>query len=99
MARLSDVAAELFAITAVCSYASARKEAAELADYFCWEARKRIHPLSGLRRQIFGDPNDNKAWQVAQTILDGKLIWLESGILPILKENENLNCYDDIGCA
>jgi hypothetical protein len=81
MARLADTAMELFAISAACSYASARPETVELADYFCWEARKRLQPPSNLWQQIFLDPNRDSTWRIAQQILENKYAELEEGII------------------
>ena len=79
--RLVDIAMELFAIAATASRAHAMKraghpnarEAVELADLFCRQARRKV-------KRIFTDlwsNDDARKYSVAQGILKGKQLWLE----------------------
>jgi hypothetical protein len=54
-----------------------RKEAVELADLFCREARYRIAQHF---RDFFG-PNDDRLYKVSQRVLKGEHAWLEEGIV------------------
>ncbi|MCP3963463.1 MAG: acyl-CoA dehydrogenase, partial [bacterium] len=79
--RLVDIANELFAMAATVSrtqamrksgHASAR-EAAELADLFCRQARRKI-------KRLFADlwsNDDVRKYKVAQGVLAGRQLWLE----------------------
>ena len=84
--RAVDIGAELFAMSAACSRAhmlatkQGRKEAVELADLFCREARRRIAQHF---RDFFG-PNDERLYKVAQRVLKGEHAWLEAGIVGML---------------
>ena len=80
--RSVDIGAELFAMTAACVRAQmlakkGNKEAIELADLFCREAKLRIEQSFD---QFYG-PNDGKLYKVAMRVLEGKHQWLESGIV------------------
>ena len=81
--RAVDIGAELFAMSAACSRAhmlakkQGRKEAVELADLFCREAR---HRIAQHFRDFFG-PNDERLYKVAQRVLKGEHAWLEAGIV------------------
>jgi hypothetical protein len=83
-----DIGAELFAISAACSRAhmlakkQGRKEALELADLFCREAR---HRIAQHFRDLFG-PNDTQLYKVSQRVLKGEHAWLEAGIVGMLPE-------------
>lgn len=78
--RLVDVAAELFAMSAVCARARALVQSTpeergpeRLADLFCRHARRRV-------RRLFADVfrnTDTYTYRVAQEVLDGKHAWLE----------------------
>jgi hypothetical protein len=85
--RLVDVGAELFAMAATCTraHALARKDSAagphalELADLFCWQARRRIKAkFQGLWRN-----EDQHTYRVAQEVLRGEHRWLEHGIVEL----------------
>ena len=91
--RLVDVANELFAMAAsVCrarALAEARKpearEAAELADLFCWTARRRV-------ARLFEDlwtNDDVRKYRAALDVLDGRHAWLEQGILGLAAASES----------
>ena len=82
-----DIGADLFAMTAVCVRAQmlaqqGNKEAIELADLFCREARQRIK--TNFSR--FYGKNDGVTYKVAQRVLDGRHAWLEQGIVGIMEE-------------
>jgi hypothetical protein len=53
-----------------------QKEAVQLADTFCREARVRI---SELFRNLYG-PNDDNMYKLAMSVLKGEHAWLEHGI-------------------
>jgi hypothetical protein len=84
--RAVDIGAELFAMSATCSRAhmlakkQGRKEAIELADLFCVEAR---HRIAQHFRDFFG-PNDDRLYKVSQRVLKGEHAWLEAGIVGML---------------
>ncbi len=80
--RSVDIGAELFAMTAACVRARmlvkrGSREAVELADLFCREARVRI---AASFEQFYG-PNDDALYKVAMRVLDGRHKWLENGIV------------------
>jgi alkylation response protein AidB-like acyl-CoA dehydrogenase len=82
-----DIGADLFAMTAACVRAQmlaqqGNKEAAELADLFCREARQRITT----NFQRFYGKNDGAIYKVAQHVLAGAHAWLEQGIVGIMEE-------------
>jgi hypothetical protein len=84
-----DIGAELFAMAAVCVRAQmlakqGNREALELADLFCREARRRIDRLFA----DFYGRNDGPLYKVAQRVLDGKHAWLEDGIVGFLDESK-----------
>ena len=88
--RAVDIGAELFAMSAACSRAhmlakkQGRKEAIELADLFCVEAR---HRIAQHFRDFFG-PNDDRLYKVSQRVLKGEHAWLEAGIVGMLGGGE-----------
>ena len=84
LGRIVDIGGELFAIAAAVSYADTiggerperKTEAAELAELFCQQAKRRAETL-------FHDlwANDDDAnYAAAQRVLDGRYSWLEEGI-------------------
>ena len=80
--RAVDIGAELFAMAATCSRAHmlARhgdRNALDLADLFCREARLRIAQHF---RTLFG-PNDGALYRVSQQVLKDEYPWLEQGIV------------------
>jgi alkylation response protein AidB-like acyl-CoA dehydrogenase len=84
--RAVDIGADLFAMTAVCVRAQmlggqGNKEAVELADLFCREAKQRIKT----NFQRFYGKNDAAIYKVSQHVLDGSHAWLEQGIVGILE--------------
>ncbi len=84
LGRLVNVGAELFAMLAACAKAQAmvrlqpsETSPVELADLFCRLARHRItQSFSALGRN-----EDRRMVRAAQDVLDGRLTWLEEGIL------------------
>ena len=90
LARLVDVANELFAMAASVSRASTltesrsphAAESRELADLFCRGSRRRI-------RRLFADlwhNDDDRKYRTARRVLDGHHSWLEEGIVESHKD-------------
>jgi hypothetical protein len=85
LGRIVDIGAELFAITASCVHAKTiaaedpahEKEAVELADLFCGQARRRIDRLF---HDLWAN-NDPENYEAAQQVLEGRYEWFEAGIL------------------
>ncbi|MDQ6633803.1 MAG: acyl-CoA dehydrogenase family protein, partial [Gemmatimonadota bacterium] len=82
-----DIGADLFAMTAACVRAEmlarqGNREAIELADLFCREARQRIK----VNFDRFYGNNDKALYKVAQSVLAGEHEWLEQGIVGIMGE-------------
>ena len=83
--RVVDVANELFAMAASVARAHAMAEAgrpeaanaAELADLFCRNARRKVVRLL---HELWAN-DDVRKYKVALKVLDGKHAWLEDGIL------------------
>ena len=81
LGRLVVIGTELFAMSAVCSYAVAisnkNESAIELADYFCQISRRKIeNNFSDLSN------NDDKATNhTAKRILNNEMLWLEKGVV------------------
>jgi alkylation response protein AidB-like acyl-CoA dehydrogenase len=89
--RAVDIGADLFAMTATCVRArmlakQGNKEAIELADLFCREARLRI---AGNFKRFYGK-NDKRIYKVAGRVLAGDHAWLEQGIIGMPKESNPL---------
>ena len=83
--RAVDIGAELFAMSAACVRAKmlareGQKEAIELADYFCREARVRIDQHF---RELYG-ANDGAMYKVAKHVLGNEHTWLEKGIVGLM---------------
>lgn len=84
LGRLVDVGSELFAMAAACAKAHAmvrfqpsEQSPVDLADLFCRLARRRIREgMQGLRQN-----EDRRSSQVAQSVLAGRMAWLEEGIV------------------
>jgi hypothetical protein len=82
-----DIGADLFAMTATCVRAQmlaqqGNREATELADLFCREARQRIKT----NFDHFYGKNDGAIYKVSQHVLAGQHAWLEEGIVGIMDE-------------
>ena len=80
--RIVDIGTELFAISATCSYAAMLKKkgqdnAVDLADNFCWDARKRIDALF----LETGNNSDKSQLKMAKKILAKDFEWLENQII------------------
>jgi alkylation response protein AidB-like acyl-CoA dehydrogenase len=85
--RAVDIGADLFAMTAACVRAKmlaeqGNKEATELADLFCREARQRI----AVNFSRFYGKNDAAIYKVSGRILAGEHAWLEQGIVGLLDD-------------
>ncbi|MCZ2820391.1 acyl-CoA dehydrogenase family protein [Modestobacter sp. VKM Ac-2977] len=85
LGRIVDIGAELYAISCACVYADTigsaqparRQEAAELADLFCRQARRRADRLFA----ELWDNDDRDQYQAAQQVLSGRYAWLEEDVL------------------
>jgi len=85
LGRLVDIGAELYAISCACVYADTvgrerpdrRKEAVELADLFCGQARRRADRLFA---ELWAN-DDNAQYRVAQQVLAGRYAWFEEDVL------------------
>ena len=97
--RAVDIGAELFAMSAACSRAhmlakkQGRKEAVELADLFCREARERIK----VHFDQFYGPNDDAMYKVAMQVLKADHAWLEQGIVglePVVATTSGVGARD-----
>jgi hypothetical protein len=85
--RAVDVGADLYAMSAACVRAHmlaqrGQPEAFRLADVFCREARQRIRRNF---ESLYGK-NDGALYRLAQEVLRGEHVWLESGILGLSPE-------------
>ena len=78
LARLVDIGAELFAISAACVKAAADGDrAVEVADAFAAQARVRVDELFD---RLWRNTDGSDA-ALARHVLDGRLTWLEEGVL------------------
>lgn len=80
LARLVDIGAELFAMSAVLSRASSLHSPSgcePIADLFCRQARRRI---AALHRAVYRN-DDQFAYDRAREVLDGRYPWLEENIV------------------
>jgi alkylation response protein AidB-like acyl-CoA dehydrogenase len=80
--RIVDIGTDLFAMSATISYAAmlarkGQKNALDLADVFCHEARKRIE---GNFTNLF-DNYDEKEYRVVQALMKGDFEWLEGRLV------------------
>jgi hypothetical protein len=80
--RAVDIGAELFAMAATCSRAEmlakrGDKNAIQLADLFCREARLRV---ADSFRNLYGK-NDGPLYKTAQRLMAGEFEWLERGTI------------------
>jgi hypothetical protein len=97
LGRLVEIGAELLAMTAACSRATAmeadrrtdapadREEGpgpVDLADLFCRHARRRVEE----RFEAVFDNDDVATYRVAQQVLAGQHGWLESGMVKAAEE-------------
>ncbi|OMQ16259.1 acyl-CoA dehydrogenase [Modestobacter sp. VKM Ac-2676] len=85
LGRIVDIGAELYAISCACVYADTigneqparRQEAAELADLFCRQARRRADRLFA----ELWDNDDRDQYRAAQQVLAGRYTWFEEDVL------------------
>ncbi|HET8797082.1 MAG TPA: acyl-CoA dehydrogenase family protein, partial [Thermoanaerobaculia bacterium] len=90
--RIVDIGTDLFAMAATITYAlmlakQGRKDAMELADLFCREARTRIDQNF---RTLF-DNHDELAYKVVQKMMKGEYEWLEGHMVqPIVPTPEQV---------
>ena len=90
LTRLMEIGTELFVMATTCSYAKMYidktpedKMPRYLADLFCCEARRRIEAhFNGL-----SDNDDRKTYKLAKHVLDGKMKWMEEGIIWVGKRD------------
>jgi alkylation response protein AidB-like acyl-CoA dehydrogenase len=80
--RIVDIGTDLFAMSAAISYAAmlakkGEKNALEIADLFCREARTRIDQNF---RTLFDNP-DELAYKVVQKLMKGDYEWLEGDLV------------------
>ncbi len=84
LGRIVEIGAELFAMAATCSRAAGRQGAKapgeiELADVFCRQARRRVEE----KFHAIWHNDDVATYAVARDVLDGKLDWLEEGLVEV----------------
>ncbi len=90
--RIVDIGTDLFAMSAVVTYATmlakkGEKNALELADLFCREARTRIDQNF---RTLF-DNHDELAYKVVQKFMKGEYEWLEGSLVqPVVPTAEQV---------
>jgi hypothetical protein len=88
LARIVDIGAELFAISASCVRASAERssypEGVELADTFARQARVRIKALF---RELWHN-TDSRDVALAKKVQAGRYVATERGVLPLPAEGE-----------
>ena len=80
LARIVDIGAELFAMSAACVQAHREPEggtAVDLADAFCAQAQVRVEELF-TRLWSNSDTSDRA---LAHQVLDDRFVWLENGVL------------------
>ncbi len=85
LGRIVDIGAELYAIASAAVYAQTLRaerpeladQAVELADLFCRQARSRADRLFADLRSN----DDDRAYGLAQKLLDGRYTWVEEGIV------------------
>ena len=86
LARIVDIGADLFAMTASIANAERMMEAnpddrspAALADAFCRQATRRVKEKF---RSLF-DNDDGGEYRLARQVLKGEMEWLEDGIVQV----------------
>ena len=88
LARLVDIGAELFAITAACAKAQTeretRPEGLELADLFARQARQRAEALFA---ELWDNTDDIDA-AAAKRVAAGRYTFLEEGVIPAPETGE-----------
>ena len=86
LARLVDIGAELFAMSAACVRARSENDPAgtELADLFCRQARLRAEALFA---ELWHNTDARDA-RAARSVVDGRYAGLEAGIMPLPTQGE-----------
>jgi alkylation response protein AidB-like acyl-CoA dehydrogenase len=92
--RIVDIGTDLFAMAASISYATmlakkggAQKNAADLADVFCREARMRIETTF---RQLF-DNHDEESYRLVSKLLKGEYDWFKGRLVePVMPTAEQV---------
>lgn len=90
--RIVDIGTDLFAMSATISYAlwlakQGNRNALDLADVFCHEARKRVD----FNFNTLFDDYDDKEYKVVQDLMKGKYEWLKGQVVePIMPSTEEL---------
>jgi hypothetical protein len=88
LARIVDIGAELFAMTAACVRARAEREAhpegVELADLFCRQARHRAERLFA----ELWDNTDSVDVRAAKRVVAGRYAFVESGIVTAASDGD-----------
>jgi hypothetical protein len=81
LGRFVDIGTELFAMLASCSRAQemVTQDGSVLAvvDYFCLTSMQRVEELF----RALGRNADRKGYKLAQEVLEGRMEWLEGGIV------------------
>jgi alkylation response protein AidB-like acyl-CoA dehydrogenase len=85
LARIVDIGAELYAMSAVCTRAQMDATvgtergavAYELANVFCGQSRLRVDELFGL----LWENTDDADYAAARQVLKGRYMWLEKGVI------------------
>ncbi len=87
LGRIVDTGAELFAMVAALSYTTTKNapdNAAELADLFCRQARRRVNAM---HRAIYRN-DDVAAYRTARKVLDGEFSWLDDNIVTTWRKED-----------
>jgi len=87
LGRLVDSGAELFAMMAAlsrCASPGAPTNAADLADLFCRQARRRVN---GMHKAIYCN-DDVTAYRTARNVLNGEYAWLDDNIVSTWRTEE-----------
>jgi hypothetical protein len=98
LARIVDIGAELFAISATVCYADTigreqperKQEAIELAQLFCAMAKRRADVLF---EELWANDDDER-YRAAQKVLEGGYRWLEEGIVDPAGEGPMIRMLD-----
>jgi hypothetical protein len=84
LGRFVDIGTELFAMLATCARAQQLLEQAggaenvlALADYFCLTSSRRVEELF----RALGRNADRNGFKLAQQVMEGRMEWLERGIV------------------
>ena len=58
----------------------------ELVNYFCQEMEDRLSPPSSPAKRSRKHKKDAIVYHLSKTIMSGKYVWLEEGIVPLLEK-------------